>query len=90
MESVTDGVLILLFLALLITPGKYLGLGGMGVLLFVGFLLSVSGANLRLSSLSWVSWASGFGSLVCIGVWLIRKLETPILPSDPPQPKNHE
>ena len=82
----TDGILLLLFFVLFITPGKYLGLGGMGVFLFVGFLISIGDE----ANLSWVSLAYLVGSLVCIGVWVVRKIEAPSSPNDSPNSKDSE
>jgi hypothetical protein len=84
MESAADGILLLLFAAMLVTPNKFLSFGVVGAWLFVVFLVSVSGHQ---HWFTWLPWVSGLGSLACIGVWLFRKFQEPSPPSTPPQPK---
>ncbi|MHB8744843.1 MAG: hypothetical protein ACYC9L_17270 [Sulfuricaulis sp.] len=87
MESAANGILLLLFLALFITPRKFLGVGVIGAWTFVVFLVSVS-AQSQWSA--WLPWASGLGSLACFGIWLLRKFEAPEPPSNSSPPESHE
>jgi len=74
MGPIVNGILVLLLFAWFVTPGKYLGIGGMGAGMFVGFLLCMNGPD---PWSSWWPWVLLPGSLVCFGVWLFRKFEPP-------------
>jgi hypothetical protein len=87
MEMAADGILLLLFVALVAAPRKLLTAGVVGAWLFVVFLVSVSGQQ---HWSSWLPWVSFLGSLACFGVWAFRKFAAPAPISNSSQSKDNE